>query len=171
MNRALRPFARALVRSSDLLVRGRAAVHGALWVTANRDQRQRSLSSWRATGAVRRSALSAAELSAILEEKISGVEEPFDVNEVGRVLTIGDGIARVYGLNNVKAGEMVEFADGTKGMALNLEQDNVGVVVFGSDRDITEGSLVKRTEAIVDVPGRGRRHWSRCGRSGAADRR
>ncbi|KAK4534633.1 hypothetical protein CDCA_CDCA02G0658 [Cyanidium caldarium] len=104
------------------------------------------------TGACGKAALGAAELSAILEERISGQEAGLDVDEVGRVLSIGDGIARVYGLNNVKAGEMVEFADGTNGMALNLEQDNVGVVVFGSDRNISEGSLVKRTDAIVSVP-------------------
>ncbi|KAF6005364.1 hypothetical protein CCYA_CCYA01G0165 [Cyanidiococcus yangmingshanensis] len=152
MNRVLTPCTRVLTSSSGLLFRHRFAVGGALWVFAGRDPRRRSLHGLRATATARRAALSAAELSAILEEKISGVEEPFNVSEVGRVLTIGDGIARVYGLNNVKAGEMVEFADGTKGMALNLEQDNVGVVVFGSDRDITEGSLVKRTEAIVDVP-------------------
>ena len=72
--------------------------------------------------------------------------------EVGRVLSVGDGIARVYGLDNVQAGEMVEFPGGIMGMALNLEADNVGVVIFGSDRDIKEGDTVKRTNSIVDVP-------------------
>ena len=72
--------------------------------------------------------------------------------EVGRVLSVGDGIARVYGLDNIQAGEMVEFPGGIRGMALNLETDNVGCVIFGSDRDIKEGDTVKRTRAIVDVP-------------------
>ena len=75
-----------------------------------------------------------------------------EVSEVGKVLTVGDGIARVYGLDNVQAGEMVEFNDGSKGMALNLESDNVGVVIFGDDRQIKEGDTVKRTNSIVDVP-------------------
>ncbi len=75
-----------------------------------------------------------------------------EVTEVGQVLSVGDGIARVYGLDNVQAGEMVEFESGVRGMALNLEQDNVGVVVFGADREIKEGQTVKRTGAIVDVP-------------------
>eukprot|EP00186_Timspurckia_oligopyrenoides_P002920 CAMPEP_0182446526 /NCGR_PEP_ID=MMETSP1172-20130603/4260_1 /TAXON_ID=708627 /ORGANISM="Timspurckia oligopyrenoides, Strain CCMP3278" /LENGTH=512 /DNA_ID=CAMNT_0024642473 /DNA_START=224 /DNA_END=1762 /DNA_ORIENTATION=- len=96
--------------------------------------------------------LGASEISSILEERVSNYSSKLEVDEVGRVLSIGDGIARVYGLRNVKAGEMVEFASGLKGMALNLESDNVGVVVFGSDREIAEGDLVKRTGAIVDVP-------------------
>ena len=75
-----------------------------------------------------------------------------EVSEVGQVLTVGDGIARVYGLDNVQAGEMVEFSGGIKGMALNLESDNVGVVIFGDDRTIKEGDVVKRTGAIVDTP-------------------
>ena len=79
-------------------------------------------------------------------------KDSLDVDEVGRVLSIGDGIARVYGLSKVQAGEMVEFASGVQGMALNLENDNVGVVCFGSDTQINEGDVVKRTGSIVDVP-------------------
>ena len=94
----------------------------------------------------------AAEISAILKEQIAGFGTEAKVSEVGQVLTVGDGIARVYGLDNVRAGEMVEFPDGTKGMALNLESDNVGVVIFGEDRNIREGDTVKRTGRIVDVP-------------------
>ena len=98
----------------------------------------------------------AAEISDILKAQIAGFGTEADVAEVGQVLSVGYGIARVYGLDKVQAGEMVEFPDGTKGMALNLESDNVGVVIFGDDRDIKEGDLVKRTGAIVDVPvGRG----------------
>lgn len=96
--------------------------------------------------------LSAAELSHILEERITSSYSELNVDEKGRVLSIGDGIARVYGLNNIQAGEMVEFSSGIKGMALNLENDNVGVVIFGSDRVIKEGDIVKRTGAIVEVP-------------------
>lgn len=92
------------------------------------------------------------ELSSILEERILGNVSAADVQETGRVLMIGDGIARVYGLKNVQAEEMVEFSSGVKGMALNLEADNVGVVVFGNDRLIKEGDTVKRTGKIVDVP-------------------
>ncbi|XP_014259624.1 ATP synthase subunit alpha, mitochondrial [Cimex lectularius] len=94
----------------------------------------------------------AAELSSILEERILGAAPKTDLEETGRVLSIGDGIARVYGLNNIQADEMVEFSSGLKGMALNLEPDNVGVVVFGNDKLIKEGDIVKRTGAIVDVP-------------------
>jgi len=94
----------------------------------------------------------AAEISAILKEQIKNFGSEAQVSEVGQVLSVGDGIARVYGLDNVQAGEMVEFPGGTRGMALNLETDNVGVVIFGSDRDIAEGDTVKRTSAIVDVP-------------------
>ena len=98
----------------------------------------------------------AAEISAILKEQIKNFGRNAEVSEVGQVLSVGDGIARVYGLDNVQAGEMVEFPGGIRGMALNLESDNVGVVIFGSDRDIKEGDTVKRTGAIVDVPiGRG----------------
>ena len=98
----------------------------------------------------------AAEISAILKNEIANFGNEAQVTEVGQVLSVGDGIARVYGLDNVQAGEMVEFENGTRGMALNLETDNVGVVIFGSDREIKEGQTVKRTGAIVDVPvGRG----------------
>ncbi|KAM9841777.1 ATP synthase F(1) complex subunit alpha, mitochondrial [Aulostomus maculatus] len=93
-----------------------------------------------------------AEVSSILEEKIMGVDTSAELEETGRVLSIGDGIARVYGLRNVQAEEMVEFSSGLKGMSLNLEPDNVGVVVFGNDKLIKEGDVVKRTGAIVDVP-------------------
>ena len=100
--------------------------------------------------------LRAAEISAILKEQIANFGTEAEVSEVGQVLSVGDGIARVYGLDNVQAGEMVEFPGGVKGMALNLESDNVGVVIFGDDRDIKEGDTVKRTNEIVDVPvGRG----------------
>jgi F-type H+-transporting ATPase subunit alpha len=94
----------------------------------------------------------AAEISAILKDQIENFGTEADVAEVGQVLSVGDGVARVYGLDNVKAGEMVEFPGGIKGMALNLEVDNVGVVIFGGDRDIGEGDIVKRTGTIVDVP-------------------
>ncbi len=94
----------------------------------------------------------AAEISAILKNEIANFGTEAEVTEVGQVLSVGDGIARVYGLDNVQAGEMVEFENGVRGMALNLESDNVGIVIFGSDRDIKEGQTVKRTGAIVDVP-------------------
>ncbi|MDB5363158.1 MAG: synthase subunit alpha [Rhodospirillales bacterium] len=98
----------------------------------------------------------AAEISAILKEQIANFGTEADVAEVGQVLSVGDGIARIYGLDKVQAGEMVEFPGGVKGMALNLETDNVGVVIFGEDRGIKEGDTVKRTGAIVEVPvGRG----------------
>src|ERR1700754_5223935 len=94
----------------------------------------------------------AAEISAILKEQSANFGTEADVAEVGQVLSVGDGIARIYGLDKVQAGEMVEFPGGVRGMALNLEADNVGVVIFGSDRDIKEGDTVKRTGAIVEVP-------------------
>ena len=94
----------------------------------------------------------AAEISAILKDQIKNFGKEAEVSEVGQVLSVGDGIARVYGLDNVQAGEMVEFPGGIRGMALNLETDNVGVVIFGADRDIKEGDTVKRTGSIVDVP-------------------
>jgi F-type H+-transporting ATPase subunit alpha len=94
----------------------------------------------------------AAEISAILKQQIENFGSEAEVTEVGQVLSVGDGIARVYGLDQVQAGEMVEFESGVRGMALNLETDNVGIVVFGSDREIAEGQTVKRTGAIVDVP-------------------
>jgi len=96
--------------------------------------------------------IQAAEISAILKEQIKNFGKDAEVAEVGRVLSVGDGIARVHGLDNVQAGEMVEFPGGIQGMALNLESDNVGVVIFGSDREIKEGDVVKRTNSIVDVP-------------------
>ena len=92
------------------------------------------------------------EITKILKEQIKNFGEKAEVSEVGKVLSVGDGIARVFGLDNVQAGEMVEFEDGSKGMALNLEKENVGVVVFGDDRKIKEGSTVKRTGSIVDSP-------------------
>ena len=94
----------------------------------------------------------AAEISAILKDQIKNFGQEAEVSEVGQVLSVGDGIARVYGLDNVQAGEMVEFENGTRGMALNLETDNVGIVIFGADREIKEGQTVKRTRAIVDTP-------------------
>ena len=102
------------------------------------------------------------EVTKILKEQIKKFGEKAEVAEVaevGQVLSVGDGIARVYGLDNVQAGEMVEFSKGLKGMALNLENDNVGVVIFGDDRSIKEGDIVKRTEAIVDVPV-GKNYWA-----------
>jgi F-type H+-transporting ATPase subunit alpha len=92
------------------------------------------------------------EVTKILKEQIKKFGEKAEITEVGQVLSVGDGIARVYGLDNVQAGEMVEFSDGSKGMALNLENDNVGVVIFGDDKSIKEGDIVKRTGAIVDAP-------------------
>jgi F-type H+-transporting ATPase subunit alpha len=94
----------------------------------------------------------AAEISNILKEQIKNFGQEAEVSEVGQVLSVGDGIARAYGLDNVQAGEMVEFENGVRGMALNLETDNVGIVIFGEDREIKEGQTVKRTGAIVDVP-------------------
>jgi F-type H+/Na+-transporting ATPase subunit alpha len=94
----------------------------------------------------------AAEISAILKDQIKNFGQEAEVAEVGQVLSVGDGIARIYGLDNVQSGEMVEFESGVRGMALNLESDNVGVVIFGSDREIAEGQTVKRTRAIVEVP-------------------
>ena len=94
----------------------------------------------------------AAEISAILKKQIDNFNSDVEISEVGQVLSVGDGIARIHGLDQVQAGEMVEFIDGTRGMALNLEDDNVGVVIFGNDRNIKEGETVKRTGAIVDVP-------------------
>ena len=96
--------------------------------------------------------IKAAEISAILKDQIKNFGQEAEVSEVGQVLSVGDGIARVYGLDNVQAGELVEFPGGIKGMALNLETDNVGVVIFGTDRGIKEGDTVKRTGSIVDTP-------------------
>ncbi|MEJ2123851.1 MAG: F0F1 ATP synthase subunit alpha [Alphaproteobacteria bacterium] len=94
----------------------------------------------------------ASEISSILKEQIKKFGQEAEVSEIGQVLSVGDGIARVYGLDNVQAGEMVEFANGIRGMALNLEVDNVGIVIFGEDREIKEGDVVKRTGSIVEVP-------------------
>ena len=96
--------------------------------------------------------ISAGELSKLLEQRISNYYAQLNVDEIGRILSVGDGIARVYGLNKIQSGEMVEFANGMKGMALNLENDNVGVVCFGNDSAVKEGDIVKRTGSIVDVP-------------------
>ena len=94
----------------------------------------------------------AAEISRVIRDQIASFGTEAEVSEVGQVLSVGDGIARVHGLDKVQAGEMVEFPGGIKGMALNLEADNVGVVIFGSDAEIGEGDTVKRTGTIVDVP-------------------
>ena len=94
----------------------------------------------------------AAEISRVIRDQIANFSADAEVSEVGTVLSVGDGIARIYGLDNVQAGEMIEFDDGTKGMALNLEADNVGAVIFGSDAKIREGSTARRTGTIVDVP-------------------
>src|SRR6056297_4086687 len=93
----------------------------------------------------------AAEISSILRDQIKNFGQEAEVSEIGQVLSVGDGIARVYGLDNVQAGEMVESPGSIQGMALNLEADNVGVVIFGDDRNIKEGDTVKRTGAIVEV--------------------
>jgi len=98
---------------------------------------------------------SSMDISSVIEQKIQNYKKAF-INKTGQVISVGDGIARVYGLNKIQAGELVEFASGVKGMALNLENDNVGIVLFGSDSSIKEGDIVKRTGSIVDVPvGRG----------------
>ena len=96
--------------------------------------------------------IKSSEISNILKKQIKSLDLKQDVSEVGQVLSVGDGIARVYGLENVKAGEMIEFPWGVKGMALNLEQDNVGAVIFGDDKNIKEGDVVKRTKKILEVP-------------------
>ncbi len=96
--------------------------------------------------------IKSSEISNILKKQIKSLNLKQDVSEVGQVLSVGDGIARVYGLENVQAGEMIEFTGGIKGMALNLEQDNVGAVIFGDDRNIKEGDVVKRTKKILEVP-------------------
>jgi F-type H+-transporting ATPase subunit alpha len=100
--------------------------------------------------------IKASEISAIIEKQIANFKVQADVAEVGQVLSIGDGVALVYGLDKAQAGELLEFPGGMKGMALNLETDNVGAVIFGNDRDIKEGDIVRRTGKIVEVPvGRG----------------
>ena len=94
----------------------------------------------------------AAEISKVIRDQIASFGSEAQVSEVGQVLSVGDGIARIHGLDNVQAGEMIEFSNGIQGMALNLEADNVGVVIFGNDRGISEGDTVKRTGSIVDTP-------------------
>src|SRR3954452_24818770 len=94
----------------------------------------------------------AAEISKVIKDQIANFGTEAQVSETGQVLSVGDGIARVHGLDNVQAGEMVEFANGVQGMALNLEADNVGIVIFGSDAEIREGDMVKRPGPIVGVP-------------------
>src|SRR5919107_772604 len=94
----------------------------------------------------------AAEISKVIKDQIANFGTEAQVSEVGSVLSVGDGIARIHGLDKVQAGEMIEFANGIQGMALNLEADNVGIVIFGSDAQIKEGDTVRRTETIVDVP-------------------
>ena len=96
--------------------------------------------------------INAAEISRVIKDQIAGFGTDAQVSEVGQVLSVGDGIARIHGLDNVQAGEMVAFSNGIQGMALNLEADNVGVVIFGSDAEIKEVDVVKRTGTIVDVP-------------------
>ena len=96
--------------------------------------------------------IKASEISSIIRDQINNFESQADISEVGTVLKVGDGVAQVYGLDNVQAGEMVEFTGGVQGMALNLEEDNVGIVIFGDDRGIKEGDTVKRTQKIVEVP-------------------
>jgi len=96
--------------------------------------------------------IKASEISSILKEQITNFSAQADVAEIGQVLSVGDGVARVYGLDNIQAGEMVEFEGGVRGMALNLEADNVGIVIFGEDRGIKEGDIVRRTKEIVSVP-------------------
>src|SRR3546814_19411800 len=95
----------------------------------------------------------AAEISAILKDQIKNFGQEAEVSEVGQVLSVGDGIARVSGLDNVQAGEMVEFPGGIRGMAMNIEADNVGVVIYGSERGLKEGATIKGTADLVDVPG------------------
>ncbi len=94
----------------------------------------------------------AAEISAILKKEIENFGTEAEVSEVGQVLSVGDGVARVYGLDKIQAGEMVEFPGGVRGMALNLESDNVGIVILGDDRDIKEGDTFKRSGTIVEIP-------------------
>ena len=135
MMRGLLTGVRAAARANSAAIRARAAPIAAL-----------------RTSAPIQAAMDPAEVSSIIEDRIINYQQKVDLDEVGRVLSIGDGIARVYGLNNCKAGEMVEFESGLKGMALNLEVGNCGIVVFGNDREISEGQTCKRTGAIVDVP-------------------
>src|SRR3546814_12834912 len=104
----------------------------------------------------------AAEISKVIKDQIANFGTDATVSEIGQVLSVGDGIARVHGLDNVQAGEMVEFANGVQGMALNLEADNVGIVIFGSDAEFKEGYTVKRTGTPVTVPRRTGPPGRRC---------
>ncbi len=104
----------------------------------------------------------AAEISAILKEQIANFGSEAEIAEVGRVLSVGDGIARAHGLDEVQAGEMVEFESGVKGMALNLESDNVGIVIFGDDRSIREGDVVRRTAVDCGCADWHGASWPRC---------
>ena len=113
--------------------------------------------------------IQAAEISAILKEQIKNFGQDVEVAEVGRVLSVGDGIARVHGLDNVQAGEMVEFPGGVRGMALNLEADNVGIVIFGDDRGIKEGDTVKAHQVHRGRAGGRRIAGPRCRWSGQPD--
>jgi F-type H+-transporting ATPase subunit alpha len=135
-----RPGHHRRARRQDGLAHGRCVPENQAQFNSSRHERGRLMD------------IRAAEISAILKSQISNFGSEASVTEVGQVLSVGDGIARVYGLDKVQAGEMVEFETGVRGMALNLESDNVGVVIFGSDREIKEGQTVKRTGAIVDVP-------------------
>jgi F-type H+-transporting ATPase subunit alpha len=117
----------------------------------NRNLINYSTKSFKSSNALQKK-LSVGEAAVVLEQRISGISQVNDLKEYGSVISIGDGIARVFGLLKVQAGEMVEFSSGVKGMALNLETDNVGIVVLGNDREIMEGDVVKRMGSIVDVP-------------------
>jgi len=138
---------RTMAQASNVSSSTSSSFNGVAWRRSNkigssfpREQTKRAM------------AMSAVELSSLLEQRISNHYTDLNIDEIGRVLSVGDGIARVYGLNKIQSGEMVEFASGVRGMALNLENDNVGVVCFGSDTTINEGDIVKRTGSIVDVP-------------------
>jgi F-type H+-transporting ATPase subunit alpha len=142
MRRAAGQFLRqARNGASALTTAPKAAPSSASWVRAGAIGGSRGFTT---TPAI---ASGAQELSSLLEERISKHYSDMNIDEIGRVLSVGDGIARVYGLNKIQSGEMVEFASGVKGMALNLENDNVGIVCFGSDTTISEGDIVKRTGA------------------------
>ena len=121
------------------------------FVARNRNLFNYSNKSFRSSNLLQKK-LSVGEAAVVLEQRISGISQVNDLKEYGSVISIGDGIARVFGLLKVQAGEMVEFSSGVKGMALNLETDNVGIVVLGNDREIMEGDVVKRMGSIVDVP-------------------
>ncbi|KAG0252443.1 Alpha subunit of the F1 sector of mitochondrial F1F0 ATP synthase, partial [Mortierella polycephala] len=153
LSRAARPAAIALARSSPV-VRANVGAISALrnYATAKPGMTLHTAVAAHHTVDVLFSKQTTSEVTSILEDRISGLNSSVDIQETGRVLSIGDGIARVYGLKNCQAEEMVEFSSGVKGMAMNLEADNVGIVVFGNDRLIREGDTVKRTGNIVDLP-------------------